>query len=50
MEIRLLYCAALRSRGRSVERLGTVSDMFKLDLVLYMQLFSGAQLQLSPRV
>ena len=46
----VLYCAALRSRGSSVERLGAVSDMFKLDLVLYMQLFSGTQLQLSPRV
>ena len=46
----VLYCAALHSRGSSVERLGTVSDMIKLDLVLYMQLFSGVQLQLSPRV
>ena len=46
----VLYCAALRSRGSSVEWLGAVSDMLKLDLVLYMQLFSGAQLQISPRV
>ena len=38
------------SRGSSIEGLGTVSDMFKLDLVLYMQLFSGTQLLLSPRV
>ena len=45
----VLYSAALRSRGSSVERLGTVSDMFKPDLVLYVQLFSGTQLQLSPR-
>ena len=46
----VLYSAALCSRSSSVERLGTVSEMFKLDLVLYMQLFSGTQLQLSPRV